>query len=595
MASQASSANKPTKKPCLITCTGKCNPYRIGMEPRPCLTGEPAWRKLQEYFNNKGSKFHIRDLFEKDACRFGRLSLKLTTPNDGDILIDYSKNRIDEEGLKLFFQLCKDRRLIEARQCIFKGAKMNFTEGRQVLHTALRNRDPENNPILVDGKDCLPDVKAVLEHMKEFSDQVINEEWKGYSGKPITDVVNIGIGGSDLGPLMVTEALKPYATKLKCHFVSNVDGTHIAEVLKKVDPESTLFIIASKTFTTQETITNAMTAKDWFLEKAGNEEAIKKNFVALSTNKEKVTEFGIDEANMFGFWDWVGGRYSLWSAIGLSICLAIGFKNFEKLLDGAYFMDQHFLNEPLEKNAPVILACLGIWYSNFFGAETHALLPYDQYLHRFAAYFQQGDMESNGKHITKAGNSVNYHTGPIVWGEPGTNGQHAFYQLIHQGTRLIPADFIMPVRSHNPIGNHHTLLLSNFLAQTEALMKGKTEEEARKELEAAKMRPDDLKKLLPHKTFEGNRPTNSILVRKFTPFTLGAIIAMYEHKIFVQGIIWDINSYDQYGVELGKQLAKVIEPELSNDDEIKTHDSSTNGLISFIKENKLKPGEVEGK
>lgn len=583
-----------TKKPCLITCTGKCNPFRVGMEPKPCLTGEPTWKKLVEYYDKKGSKFHIRDLFEKDACRFARHSLKLSTPNDGDILIDYSKNRIDEEGLKLFFQLCKDRKLIEARQCIMKGAKMNFTEGRQVLHSALRNRDPENNPIIVNGNDIMPDIYEVLNHMHEFSEQVISGEWKGYSGQEITDIVNIGIGGSDLGPLMVTEALKPYATRLKCHFVSNVDGTHIAEVLKELNPETTLFIVASKTFTTQETITNANTAKDWFMETAGDEGAIAKNFVALSTNAEKVKEFGIDEANMFGFWDWVGGRYSLWSAIGLSICLAIGFQNFERLLDGAFFMDQHFVNEPLEKNAPVILACLGIWYTNFFGAETHALLPYDQYLHRFAAYFQQGDMESNGKHITKAGNAVNYHTGPIVWGEPGTNGQHAFYQLIHQGTRLVPADFIMPVRTFNPIGNHHTLLLSNFLAQTEALMKGKTEEEAKKELEATKMRTDELRKLLPHKTFEGNRPTNSIMVRKFTPFTLGALIAMYEHKIFVQGIIWDINSYDQYGVELGKQLAKVIEPELSNDDEITTHDSSTNGLIGFIKENRLKEGEVDG-
>ncbi|KAK9890950.1 hypothetical protein WA026_013290 [Henosepilachna vigintioctopunctata] len=585
-------AIKPkAKKPCLITCTGRCNPHRAGMEPRACLTGEPTWKKLLEYHQKKGSKFHIRDLFEKDACRFSKYSLKLITPNDGDILIDYSKNRIDEEGLKLLFQLCKDRNFISARECLFKGAKVNFTEGRQVLHTALRNREPEKNPIMVDGKDVMPEVYSVLNHMKEFSDQVISGEWKGYSGKEITDVVNIGIGGSDLGPLMVTEALKPYASRLKCHFVSNIDGTHIAEVLKKVQPETTLFIIASKTFTTQETITNATTAKDWFMKSAGNQEAIAKNFVALSTNKQKVTEFGIDEANMFGFWDWVGGRYSLWSAIGLSICLAVGFNNFEKLLEGAYFMDQHFLNEPLEKNAPVILACLGIWYLNFFGAETHALLPYDQYLHRFAAYFQQGDMESNGKHITKAGNPVNYHTGPIVWGEPGTNGQHAFYQLIHQGTRLVPADFLMPVQTHNPLGNHHQLLLANYLAQTEALMKGKTEEEAKKELEATKMRPDELKRLLPHKTFEGNRPTNSILVKKITPFTLGALIAMYEHKIFVQGIIWDINSYDQYGVELGKQLAKVIEPELANEDEITSHDSSTNALISYIKENLAKPGE----
>lgn len=555
------------------------------MEPKPLLTTEPSWKNLQQYFENIGNKLVIKDLFAKDCKRFDSFSLTIPTPNDGDILIDFSKNRIDQEGLKLLFDLAKARKVEDARDAMFNGLKINFTENRAVLHTALRNR--ANRPILVDGKDVMPDVNAVLEHMKVFTCSVLTGKWKGYTGKAITDVVNIGIGGSDLGPLMVTEALKPFNQGLKLHFVSNIDGTHLAEVLKKIDSETVLFIIASKTFTTQETCTNAKSAKDWFLETAKDPAAVAKHFVALSTNAEKVSEFGIDTANMFGFWDWVGGRYSLWSAIGLSISLSIGFDNFSQLLEGGFFIDQHFQSAPLEKNGPVILALLGIWYANFFGAETHALLPYDQYLHRFAAYFQQGDMESNGKYITRGGEQVNYKTGPIVWGEPGTNGQHAFYQLIHQGTRIIPADFIAPVNTHNPIscGKHHKILLANFLAQTEALMAGKTPEQAKEELEKQGLKGDDLQKILPHKVFLGNRPTNSIVVKKVTPFILGALIALYEQKIFTQGIIWDINSYDQWGVELGKQLAKAIEPELQDANPVSSHDASTNGLINFIKAN----------
>lgn len=555
------------------------------MEAKPKLTEEPVWSKLQAYYKNNGEKLKILDLFNQNPGRFESLSLKLDTPEDGAILLDYSKNRIDSEVLGLLFELARARKIEAARDAMFTGQKINFTEGRAVLHTALRNR--ANVPILVDGKDVMPDVNGVLEHMKQFTNQILSKEWKGFTGKPIEDVVNIGIGGSDLGPLMVTEALKPYHVGPRVHFVSNIDGTHIAETLKKLNPETALFIIASKTFTTQETITNATSAKNWLLEHLKNEAAVALHFVALSTNNAKVKEFGIDEKNMFGFWDWVGGRYSLWSAIGLSISLSIGFENFEKLLSGAFYMDQHFRTAPLEKNAPVILALLGVWYHNFYGAETHALLPYDQYLHRFAAYFQQGDMESNGKYVTRSGDTVNYSTGPIVWGEPGTNGQHAFYQLIHQGTRLIPADFIAPVLSHNKVQGdlHHKILLANFLAQTEALMKGKNKEQAKHELEKSGMSPEQVNQILQHKVFEGNRPTNSIVVKKVSPFTLGALIAMYEHKIFTQGIIWDINSYDQWGVELGKQLAKAIEPELNSADKITSHDSSTNGLIAFIKDN----------
>uniref|UniRef100_A0A336LPQ0 Glucose-6-phosphate isomerase n=1 Tax=Culicoides sonorensis TaxID=179676 RepID=A0A336LPQ0_CULSO len=555
------------------------------MSGKPQLTKDPVWQKIFAYFTANGTKINIKELFDKDPKRFEKYSLRLSTPNDGDILLDYSKNRITEEVWPLLLQLAESRGLSEAREAMFSGQHINITEDRAVLHTALRNRS--NKPIMVNGKDVMPEVNAVLAHMKEFSNQVISGEWKGYTGKKITDVVNIGIGGSDLGPLMVTEALKTYSKGLGIHFVSNIDGTHMAEVLKKVNAETTLFIIASKTFTTQETITNATSAKNWLLEQAKDPNAVAKHFVALSTAKPLVEAFGIDSKNMFGFWDWVGGRYSLWSAIGLSICLSVGFENFEKLLEGAHYMDNHFRTAPLDKNAPVILALLGIWYTNFYGCETHALLPYDQYLHRFAAYFQQGDMESNGKYVTKSGERVSYGTGPIVWGEPGTNGQHAFYQLIHQGTLLIPCDFIAPAITHNPIagGVHHKILLANFLAQTEAMMKGKSEAEAKAELEKAGVTGDKLAKLLPHKVFLGNRPTNSLVFKKFTPFALGALIAMYEHKIFTQGIIWDINSFDQWGVELGKQLAKAIEPELGNKDKVASHDSSTNGLINFIKEN----------
>ncbi|CAK9805409.1 Glucose-6-phosphate isomerase [Anthophora plagiata] len=553
------------------------------MKPKSELTTETAWTKLQQYFDANSSKLKIYELFQQDPKRFENFSLEISTPEDGPILFDYSKNRLTQETLQLLLELARAREIEAARDAMFKGEKINFTENRAVLHTALRNR--ANKPILVDNKDVMPDVNAVLSHMKQFTAEILSKQWKGFTGKPIDDVVNIGIGGSDLGPLMVTEALKAYHIGPRVHFVSNIDGTHIAETLKKLNPETTLFIVASKTFTTQETITNATSAKIWLLDALKDPAAVARHFVALSTNNQKVKEFGIDEKNMFGFWDWVGGRYSLWSAIGLSISLSIGFDNFEKLLSGAYFMDQHFCSAPLEKNAPVILALLGIWYHNFYKAETHALLPYDQYLHRFAAYFQQGDMESNGKYVTRAGKTVNYSTGPIVWGEPGTNGQHAFYQLLHQGTRLVPADFIIPTQSQNKVqGNlHHKILLANCFAQTEALMKGKNANEARAELEKARMSAEQVNLLLPHKMFEGNRPTNTILVKKVTPFTLGALIAMYEHKIFVQGIIWDINSFDQWGVELGKQLAKVIEPELDSTQAITNHDSSTNGLIAFAK------------
>lgn len=547
------------------------------------LSEDAVYQQIQGYYKENGDSINIKKIFQEDDIRFDKFSLKLSTPKDGEILLDYSKNRITDEAWNMLLELAESRDVVKTRNDMFSGERINITENRAVLHIALRNRS--NKPILVDGKDVMPEVNAVLEHMKEFTDQVLNGMWRGYTNKKISDVVNIGIGGSDLGPLMVSEALKAYNTGIRSHFVSNVDGTHIAETLKKLDPETTLFIIASKTFTTQETITNATAAKTWFLERCGEQEHVAKHFVALSTNKEKVAAFGINTKNMFEFWDWVGGRYSLWSAIGLSISLAIGFDNFEKLLDGAHYMDNHFMSAPLNENAPVILALMGIWYSNFYGAETHALLPYDQYMHRFAAYFQQGDMESNGKGVTKSGQRVNFNTGPIVWGEPGTNGQHAFYQLIHQGTRLIPCDFIAPVFTHNPVENGvmHKILLANYLAQTEALMMGKTEDQARAELEKSGMSGEQLEQLLPHKVFTGNRPTNSILVKKITPFVLGALIAMYEHKIFTQGVIWDVNSFDQWGVELGKALAKAIEVDLSDSNKTTSHDSSTNGLINFIK------------
>lgn len=553
------------------------------MSNKVLLSEDAVYQQIQEYYKEHGDSINIRKMFEEDDIRFDKFSLKLNTPKDGEILLDYSKNRITDEAWNMLLELAESRDVVKTRNDMFSGERINITENRAVLHIALRNRS--NKPILVDGKDVMPEVNAVLEHMKEFTEQVLNGVWRGYTNKKISDVVNIGIGGSDLGPLMVSEALKAYNTGIRSHFVSNVDGTHIAETLKKLDPETTLFIIASKTFTTQETITNATAAKTWFLERCGEAEHVAKHFVALSTNKEKVGAFGINTKNMFEFWDWVGGRYSLWSAIGLSISLAIGFDNFEKLLDGAHYMDNHFMSAPLNENAPVILALMGIWYSNFYGAETHALLPYDQYMHRFAAYFQQGDMESNGKGVTKSGQRVNFNTGPIVWGEPGTNGQHAFYQLIHQGTRLIPCDFIAPVFTHNPVenGGMHKILLANYLAQTEALMMGKTEDQARGELEKAGMSGEKLEQLLPHKVFTGNRPTNSILVKKVTPFVLGALIAMYEHKIFTQGVIWDVNSFDQWGVELGKALAKAIEVDLADPNKTTSHDSSTNGLINFIK------------
>uniref|UniRef100_A0A8B9L8H1 Glucose-6-phosphate isomerase n=1 Tax=Astyanax mexicanus TaxID=7994 RepID=A0A8B9L8H1_ASTMX len=553
------------------------------------LTNDPNYQKLEKWYKSNAGGLNMRQMFDGDKDRFSKFSLTLNT-DDGDLLLDYSKNLINEDVMKMLFAMAKSIGVEEARSQMFGGEKINFTEGRAVLHIALRNRS--NTPIMVDGKDVMPEVNRVLKKMKDFCHRVRSGEWKGFNGKTITDVVNIGIGGSDLGPLMVTEALKPYSKGgPNVWFVSNIDGTHMAKTLAQLNAETTLFIIASKTFTTQETITNAETAKEWFLQTAKDVSIlINKSFYfsLIYFLQPKVSEFGIDTENMFEFWDWVGGRYSLWSAIGLSIALHVGFDNFEQLLAGAHWMDNHFCSAPLEQNAPVLLALLGIWYVNFFQAETHALLPYDQYMHRFAAYFQQGDMESNGKYITKNGTRVNYHTGPIVWGEPGTNGQHAFYQLIHQGTRMIPADFLIPAQTQHPIRDnlHHKILMANFLAQTEALMKGKTSDEARKELEAAGKSGEALEKLLPHKVFEGNKPSNSIIFKKLSPFMLGALVAMYEHKIFVQGVMWNINSYDQWGVELGKQLAKKIEPELQDDSEVHSHDSSTNGLISFFKKNR---------
>lgn len=539
-------------------------------------TQTAAWQALQKHFDEM-KDVTIADLFAKDGDRFSKFSATF-----GDqMLVDYSKNRITEETLAKLQDLAKECDLAGAIKSMFSGEKINRTENRAVLHVALRNRS--NTPILVDGKDVMPEVNAVLEKMKTFSEAIISGEWKGYTGKAITDVVNIGIGGSDLGPYMVTEALRPYKNHLNMHFVSNVDGTHIAEVLKKVNPETTLFLVASKTFTTQETMTNAHSARDWFLKAAGDEKHVAKHFAALSTNAKAVGEFGIDTANMFEFWDWVGGRYSLWSAIGLSIVLSIGFDNFVELLSGAHAMDKHFSTTPAEKNLPVLLALIGIWYNNFFGAETEAILPYDQYMHRFAAYFQQGNMESNGKYVDRNGKVVDYQTGPIIWGEPGTNGQHAFYQLIHQGTKMVPCDFIAPAITHNPLSDHHQKLLSNFFAQTEALAFGKSREVVEQEYRDQGKDPATLDYVVPFKVFEGNRPTNSILLREITPFSLGALIALYEHKIFTQGVILNIFTFDQWGVELGKQLANRILPELKDGKEISSHDSSTNGLINRYK------------
>ncbi|KPA54745.1 glucose-6-phosphate isomerase [Photobacterium leiognathi subsp. mandapamensis] len=540
-------------------------------------TQTQAWQDLTAHFE-QAQDFQLSDLFANDNARFSKFSAQFGS----DILVDYSKNLITEETLTKLFALAKETELDAAIADMFSGAKINRTEDRAVLHVALRNRS--NTPIMVDGEDVMPAVNAVLEKMKSFSERIISGEWKGYTGKEITDIVNIGIGGSDLGPYMVSEALGAYKTRLNMHFVSNVDGTHIAETLKDLNPETTLFLIASKTFTTQETMTNALSARDWFLAKAEDKAHVAKHFAALSTNGEAVAEFGIDTDNMFEFWDWVGGRYSLWSAIGLSICLAVGFDNFVALLDGGHAMDKHFAEAPLEQKLPVILALIGIWYNNFHGAETEAILPYDQYMHRFAAYFQQGNMESNGKYVDRGGNPVDYQTGPIIWGEPGTNGQHAFYQLIHQGTKLIPCDFIAPAISHNPLGDHHPKLMANFFAQTEALAFGKSCEQVEAEFIAAGKSLEDVKDLVEFKVFEGNRPTNSILVKEITPYTLGALIALYEHKIFTQGVIWNIFSFDQWGVELGKQLANQILPELNNAETIASHDSSTNGLINAFKQ-----------
>nr|WAN90562.1 glucose-6-phosphate isomerase [Pectobacterium versatile] len=535
-----------------------------------------AWQALQTHFDTM-KEVQISELFAQDSDRFAHFSATF----DDQMLVDFSKNRITAETMEKLHALARETDLSAAIQSMFAGEKINRTEDRAVLHVALRNRS--NTPILVDGKDVMPEVNAVLAKMKDFSERVIGGEWKGYTGKTITDVVNIGIGGSDLGPFMVTEALKPYKNHLNMHFVSNVDGTHIAETLKPLNPETTLFLVASKTFTTQETMTNAHSARDWFLKTAQNDKHVAKHFAALSTNAKAVGEFGIDTDNMFEFWDWVGGRYSLWSAIGLSIILSLGFDNFEKLLSGAHAMDKHFASTQAEKNLPVLLALIGIWYNNFFGAETEAILPYDQYMHRFAAYFQQGNMESNGKSADRNGNPVDYQTGPIIWGEPGTNGQHAFYQLIHQGTKLVPCDFIAPAVSHNPLSDHHSKLLSNFFAQTEALAFGKSRDVVEAEFSAAGKSAKEVEHVAPFKVFEGNRPTNSILLREITPYSLGALIALYEHKIFTQGAILNIFTFDQWGVELGKQLANRILPELENDSTIDSHDSSTNGLINRFK------------
>jgi glucose-6-phosphate isomerase len=540
-------------------------------------TRTESWRKLADHYKQVKS-LHMKGLFSADPDRFSKYSVRFQ-----DIIVDYSKNRITDETLQLLFGLARETRLDDAIEKMFTGDRINDTEGRPVLHIALRNRD--NAPILVNDRNVMPEVNRVLEKIKDFCERIHAGAWTGYTGKKIDTLVNIGIGGSDLGPRMVTECLTPYAKEgMKIHFVSNVDGTQISETLKMINPETTLFMIASKTFTTQETMTNAFTARNWFTGKAGGEQHVGKHFVAISTNAKRVREFGIDPDNMFEFWDWVGGRYSLWSAIGLSIACYTGFDNFSDLLSGAYEMDKHFRNEPFERNIPVILALIGIWHTNFFETETEAILPYDQYMHRFPAYFQQGNMESNGKSTDRAGRAVSYQTGPVIWGEPGTNGQHAFYQLIHQGTRIIPADFLAPAISHNPVGEHHQILLSNFFAQTEALMTGKGKEEVLSDLFEEGKNKEEIKRLWPFRSFEGNRPTNSILFKMLTPAALGSLIAMYEHKIFTQGVIWNIFSFDQWGVELGKQLAQKILPELKNDQPVTTHDSSTNGLINAYKE-----------
>ena len=541
------------------------------------MTQSPAWRALESHHIATRGR-HMRGLFAADPDRFERFSLQVDP-----LFIDYSKHRIDAETMRLLFDLARQARVFEHRDQMFAGARINRTEDRAVLHVALRNRSERAMP--VDGKDVMPEVRAVLAAMRTFTDSVRSGARRGFTGQRITDIVNIGIGGSDLGPAMVSLALKPYwQAGLRAHFVSNVDGTHLAETLRDVSPERTLFVVESKTFTTQETLMNARSARGWLIDKLGSEAAVPKHFVAVSTATEEVKQFGIDPENMFVFWDWVGGRYSVWSAIGLPVALVVGMDHFEELLSGGHAMDEHFRQAPMETNAPVIMAMLGIWYSNFFGAATHAILPYDQYMSRFAAYFQQGDMESNGKRVDRSGHEIDdWTTGPIVWGEPGTNGQHAFYQLLHQGTRLVPCDFIAPLETHNPLGRHHEVLLANFFAQTEALMRGKTAEEARAEVEAQRLPRERIEELVPHKTFPGNRPTSSIVFPKLTPRTLGMLIALYEHKIFVQGVVWNIYSFDQWGVELGKQLAKRIEPELERQGLVSSHDASTNGLINRYK------------
>lgn len=547
------------------------------MFPKINPTETNAWQQLKNHYEEIKTA-SMKKMFKEDADRFSKFSASLD-----DIVFDYSKNRVNEKTIQLLLQLAEECKVKDAIEAMFNGDKINETENRSVLHIALRNSSKD--PIYSEGKDVMPLVKKVLRQMKKFCDGVHNGDWRGYTGKRIKYIVNIGIGGSDLGPLMVTEALKPYWIEgIQTYFVSNVDGTHIAETLKKIKPERTLFLIASKTFTTQETMTNALTAREWFLIKAKDEKHIAKHFAALSTNEKEVVKFGIDKKNMFDFWDWVGGRYSLWSAIGLSIALTIGYKNFEQLLKGGHETDQYFRSTPFERNIPVLMALIGLWYTNFFGSQSEAILPYDQYMHRFAAYFQQGNMESNGKSVDRNGEPVTYSTGPIIWGEPGTNGQHAFYQLIHQGTILIPCDFIAPAQTHNLVGDHHQKLLSNFFAQTEALMNGKTDEEAHQELEKAGLTSEGIAKLLPFKVFSGNKPTNSILIKKITPFTLGKLIALYEHKIFVQGVVWNIFSFDQWGVELGKQLANKILPELQNEEKIQGHNNSTNNLINLYKQ-----------
>jgi len=540
------------------------------------FTATPTYLKLQDHYREIAG-LRMSDWFQEDTGRFEKYSLELE-----NLLFDYSKNRINQTTMQLLLELALDCKVPAAIEDLFSGRKINITENRAALHTALRQQ--HDAPVLPDGIDIIPEVRRVQKQMRSFSDNVIAGHWKGYTGKPIQTVVNIGIGGSDLGPFMVTEALKPYRNHLDIHFVSNVDGSQIAEVLQKADPTTTLFLIASKTFTTQETMTNAHTARQWLLQSGASQEDIAVHFVAISTNVEAVEAFGISKANMFEMWDWVGGRFSLWSSIGLSICLAVGYTHFDQLLKGAFAADQHFRNSPLERNIPVIMALLGIWYNNFFGASTHAILPYDQYMHRFPAFLQQGDMESNGKSVDLHGNAVPYATGPVIWGEPGTNGQHAFFQLLHQGTQLVPADFIAPAQSQRPTGNHHAILLSNFFAQTEALMKGQSEAAVRAELEQQGLQPEEIERLCPFKVFEGNRPSNTFLLKKIDPYNLGMLIVLYEHKIFVQGRIWNINSFDQWGVELGKKLAGKILPELSQEGPTQTHDSSTNGLIDRYKQ-----------